>query len=596
MINSANAYPVSQLFDIDSKVVYFVPLYQREYSWRKSHWESFFDDLMENNSGYFLGSIICVNKSEDTLADQWLELVDGQQRFTTLTLLYAAIYNALSELKTGLADELNAELLNLKRRLVLKSQPGQVRLVPQIQNDNKKDYFAVLSKNGILENHSMPPYAGNRRVFRSYYYFQERINTLTEGRNNKLEIVMDVLEKVNQACLVKIEVGSHADAYTLFESLNNRGMPLTAVDLIKNKLLARLDVADPGQIDSYFKRWSDFLGKLSDNYTVQDRFFRQYYNAFREELKTIVQVPVATRSNLIQIYEKLIDHNAKDCLTKLCDAGSVYSQIISNNQNGVANSLQIAFKNLERIQGAPSYLLLLYLLMRKNSLGLTDVELTSIVNLLVKFFVRRNLTDKPATRDLIRLFMTVVENISVLQAEEIPLSIERQLVKVSASDDQFRSELEGPIYDENVGATRFILCSLEEQAMTEETNVDLWKRTKNNKYSWTIEHIFPQGKNIPKCWVDMIAAGDEDKAKEVQQSHVHKLGNLTITVFNSSLGNMSFQEKRDLRDTEKRAIGYNNGLKLNKELAVLDKWSIEQIDDRTNELVSKAMSLFQLKS
>ena len=373
-------------------------------------------------------------------------------------------------------------------------------------------------------------------------------------------------------------------------------MPLTAVDLIKNKLLARLDVVDPGQIDNYFKRWSDFLGKLSDNYTVQDRFFRQYYNAFREELKTIVQVPVATRSNLIQIYEKLIDHNAKDCLDKLCNAGSVYSQIISNNQNGAANSLQIAFKNLERIQGAPSYLLLLYLLMRKNSLGLTDVELTSIVNLLVKFFVRRNLTDKPATRDLIPLFMTVVENISVLQAEEILLSIERQLVKVSASDDQFQSELEGPIYDENVGATRFILCSLEEQAMTEETNVDLWKRTKNNKYSWTIEHIFPQGKNIPKCWVDMIAAGDEDKAKEVQQSHVHKLGNLTITVFNSSLGNMSFQEKRDHKDTEKRAIGYKNGLKLNKDLAVLDKWSIEQIDDRTNELVSKVMSLFQLKS
>ena len=63
---------------------------------------------------------------------------------------------------------------------------------------------------------------------------------------------MEFLDKVSHACLVKIEVASHADAYTLFESLNNRGMPLTAIDLIKNKLLARLESIEPGKVDHYF--------------------------------------------------------------------------------------------------------------------------------------------------------------------------------------------------------------------------------------------------------------------------------------------------------------------------------------------------------
>jgi len=80
MIKSATHYPVSQLFDIESKVIYAIPRYQREYSWGKYEWEELFDDILENDEGYFLGSIICINQSTDSLSDQRLELIDGQQR------------------------------------------------------------------------------------------------------------------------------------------------------------------------------------------------------------------------------------------------------------------------------------------------------------------------------------------------------------------------------------------------------------------------------------------------------------------------------------------------------------------------------------
>jgi hypothetical protein len=594
MIKSVNNYPVSQLFDIEAGVVYAIPRYQREYTWGKNQWENLFDDVLENDPGYFLGSIICINQSTDALSVQKLELVDGQQRLTTLSLLFASVYHALKSHETDLDDEQRVELINLKRKLVLKKGDDQIRLIPQIQNNNNSDYRAVLAEIGVISECDVPAFAGNRKIFRAYRYFQDRIDEMANSRSNRLGAIMEFLDKVNHACLVKIEVASHADAYTLFESLNNRGMPLTAIDLIKNKLLARLESIEPGKVDHYFGHWNRLLGYLGDDYAIQERFFRQYYNAFKDQIKAVHQVPVATRSNLIQIYEKLINHDAKDCLQKISAAGRLYSLILSRNQDDALNGLEKPIKDLERIQGAPSYLLMLYLLVRKDELDLTNAHLTSIIELLVRFFVRRNLTDTPPTRDLTRLFMTVIDKISGLRTDAIPQSIEQQLVAVSATDEAFQRKLEGPIYEENSGVTRFILCALAEQAMTKENRVDLW-RFENKQFVWTIEHIFPQGENIPQSWITMIADGDEIKAKEIQQTHVHKLGNLTISGFNSALGNKSFEDKRDRVDRQGRAVGYKNGLKLNEDLAAAAGWSVDQIDSRTDKLVQQVTQLFKLK-
>ena len=594
MIKSVNNYPVSQLFDIAANLVYMIPRYQREYNWGKNQWESLFDDVLENDPGYFLGSIICINQSTDVLSVQELEVVDGQQRLTTLSLLFASVYHALKVQEFDLDDDQRFELINLKRKLVLKKDDEQIRLSPQIQNNNHNDYRAVLAETGIISEFDVPAYAGNRKIFRAFRYFQKRINEMTDSLDNRLGTIMEFLDKVSRACMVKIEVTSHADAYTLFESLNNRGMPLTAIDLIKNKLLAQLESVESGKLDHYFGKWNRLLGYLEDDYAVQERFFRQYYNAFKDELKTVYQVPMATRSNLIQIYEKLINHDAKDFLRKISNAGRYYSFILSYNLNDSPKGLQKPLKDLECIQGAPSYLLMLYLLVRKNELQLDNDHLSSTAALLVRFFVRRNLTDTPPTRDLTRLFMAIIEKISGLSGAAIPKAIQNQLIAVSASDDTFQHKLEGSIYEENSSVTRFILCALAEQAMTKETWVDLWS-LENNRFVWTIEHIFPQGGNIPQSWVAMIANGDERKAKEVQQTHVHKLGNLTISGFNRTLGNKSFEEKRDRTDRQDRAVGYKNGLKLNEDLAVAQSWSVAQIDDRTEKLVQQVAKLFKLQ-
>ena len=592
MIEDARNKPISQLFDVDSNVVYLVPKYQREFTWVKSQWEALFDDIIDNNPGYFLGSFICIKLPGDTLTPQ-LEVVDGQQRLLTLSILFAAIYQLLKFNEHDLNDDQRIDLANLRRKLVLKRDNRQIRVIPQIQNNNQNDYRAALGKAGVIEPFDAPAYAGNRKIFRAYRFFQDRLANIMSG-NNDVDEIMAILEKVNQACLVKIEVATYANAYILFESLNNRGVPLTAIDLIKNKLLARLESNEPGGIDYYFEDWNRLLSYLGDDYSAQERFFRQYYNAFREDLKHVFQVPVATRSNLIQIYDKLIDQDAKDCLTKLITAGKTYSLFISWNHEERLEEYHKPLKDLDRIQGAPSYLLLLFLFNYQHNLDLGKKHLVEIITFLALFFVRRNLTDTPPTRDLTRLFMEIVRKTSGLRGEKIVREIKEHLISVSASDDVFRSKLEGPIYEENSWVTRFILCSIAEHSMTKESWVDLWRLDKKH-YVWTIEHIFPQGQNIPQSWIDSIAQGDVQKAKEYQQTHVHKLGNLTISAYNPTLGNKSFIEKRDRKDKQGRPLGYNNGLKLNEDLATKDTWSIQMIDSRTTKLVERAISLFQLK-
>ena len=603
MIKSVNNYPVSQLFDIEAGVVYAIPCYQREYTWSKAQWESLFDDVEENDPGYFLGSIICINQTTDTLAVQRLEVVDGQQRLTTLSLLFAALYQSLKLHEKDLDDDQRVELINLKRKLVLKKGDDQLRVIPQIQNNNQNDYRAVLSDVGVISPFDTPAYAGNRKIFRAFRYFQARIEEMVDGENDRLASIMAFLDKVSQACLVKIEVASHADAYTLFESLNNRGMPLTAIDLIKNKLLARLETTEPGKVDHYFDVWNKLLGYLGDDSSVQERFFRHYYNAFKEPLNVPFRKdedkkkdplgPVATRSNLIQIYEKLINQDAKHHLQAIRSAGQLYALMLARNTDEAWTPLDKPLRDLDRIQGAPSYLLMLYLLVRREALGIDVAQLEDIARLLVCFFVRRNLTDTPPTRDLTRLFMATIDKVAELSGDAVVTTIRDELLAVSASDETFRSKLEGAIYEENAGVTRFVLCALAEQSMTKETWVDLWKY-EGKLFVLTIEHIFLQGDNIPASWVTMISDGDEKKAKAIQETHVHKLGNLTVSGFNSALGNKSFKDKRDRTDSKGREVGYKNRLKLNAELATAEAWSVEQIEARTTTQVDQVMGLFAM--
>lgn len=406
--------------------------------------------------------------------------------------------------------------------------------------------------------------------------------------------------------LVKIEVSTASDAYILFESLNNRGTPLTAIDLIKNLIMARAEKSGL-TTDGCFSRWQSLLGYLTDDYATQERFFRQYYNAFKNRLNEPFRKAddkkkdplgyIATKSNLLNIYERIINRDLKGFLDDILICGEIYSHFIL--MTGTTKDSTKALKDLAHIQAASSYMLLMYLLHEKESLQLDSNTLVKITDLLTIYFVRRNTTDYPGTRDLIRIFMEIIANIEAyetIKGEKVYDYIMEYLGNPdrSADDALFEKKLRGDIYKDNSGMARFLLCALTEKHMTSEKWTDLWKRNDHNVYIWSIEHIFPEGENIPQDWIDMIAGGDKEKASQYLNDYAHKLGNLTVTGYNSALSNFSFEKKRDRMDKKKENyIGYKNGLEINKELANKNSWTIEDIKQRTDCMVNELVTMYK---
>lgn len=613
MIKTVDQTTVADIFSINSDRVYRIPKYQREYTWGINDWDALFNDVTENDCGYFLGSYICVNSG--SLNGTVLEVIDGQQRFSTLSLLLTALYEKLSALESQMELEDKTDLSNLRSELANKKQilaaAGRKydytqRLILQKQNMNDEDFSYILSEKGVISaKKSRPLNFGNRRIAKAYRHFikliEDEVEEIKSENSNADDIsaLFSIKSKFEQAVLVGIEVDTNKDAYMLFESLNHRGVPLSALDLIKNTLIAQ--AATEAEADNSYELWKQILSNVGqDDYAVQERFFRQYYNAFREELNAPYKGPdkkyylgyLATRTTLLDIYEKMIKSDYVTLLDDLLAKSQKYSLIVNNSDEEYAYTP--ALQDLERISGAPSYILMLYIMSNQAELGLTDDHLNSIIKTLITFFVRRNVTDVPNTRKLTQLFIDVIAEAKLLQGDDIVNVIHDRLQAVAASDELFEEKLRGSIYDENPEATRFILCSIEARHQTKEIYSDLWARDNSKKYIWTIEHIFPEGENIPDSWVDMIAGGDKMLAKQYRSDYVHTLGNLTITGYNQNLSNMAFEQKRDRKSKDKtKDVGYRNGLYLNQDVVNEDTWTIKKITERTDALVKTLLEMYK---
>jgi hypothetical protein len=592
VIRSAQSRTVHELLNIEQNVVYKVPRYQREYSWQKSQWDELFDDLIESESaqGHFLGTIICVNQSVDTTDASVLELIDGQQRMTTLSLLLAALLKVLTEHEPELDDDDRADYINLRRHLCYSKKPPRPRLIPQHQNRNNDDYLNVLADAGTGVKAPEVPNLGNRRIMKAYRHFQSRIATYVESiGEDSVGTILDLVAKVRRAIIVKIEVGSASDAYVLFESLNNRGMPLTPIDLIKNTLLASSDIGEDDGIDAVFETWTVLLEDLGDSYNVQERFFRQFYSAFASELPAVPGVSAVTRSNLIRVYESLIKHDRDDLVKRLAAAGLLYRRIIGNTQDDT--DLDRELMRLVRAQGTTAHIVLLYLFTYRERHALDDAALTEITALLTNFMVRRHLTGTPATHRLARLFTSLTGEVGSLSGKQIIEQIRSRLIVESASDEQFRERLLGAIYEDSPDVARFILSALAEHGMTAELWTDLWD-VKSNKYVWTMEHVFPQGNNVPAAWTEMV--GGPEQVATIRNDLLHSLGNLTLTAYNSSLSNRKFEDKRDHANEKGMHTGFRNGLALNVDLAGVETWTAGQMRERRQRLAEQAFQLFRL--
>jgi hypothetical protein len=597
-----------------------------------------------------MGSIICVDVSSGSPGEpRVFELIDGQQRLTTLSCLLITVWAKLNAVYTDATAEDSEsdldedDLIDLKaimddmRRKVVRERRYQkdealpalplsyavaneffvgrktrtdyfCRLLPSTQDANREDFLYALAYYEVLPHLEVqqPRNWGNRRLAKCLRYLADELP-------EDIASLKLLAQRINALVFIHIKVHSQSDAFRLFEAINNRGVPLSALDIIKNAMLASLERQSAGSIDEAFETWSAMTEQLGSDTTLHESYLRHFYNAFQVEPgRRVAHANRATKSTLIRIFEQLIKSDAQRLLDDLAVRAAFYSAITRPEEADLTDTRRSKLLNLARVEAKPSYQFLLYLLDREASGKCTAGDVNKIIDLLSRYFVRRNLTGVPGTNRLDAIFIDLVARCeSALAGRNAILTYDlvREAILNAprgdgpASDEQMEDALKDHLYWYNPGMARYLLCHFVESRATKEQHIDLWRRDDKGRFVWTIEHVLPQGTPLKKPWVDMLADGDAEEAFKIQDDHRHLLGNLTLSAYNSNLSDAALlnKQKRTMVTVagEKACIGYQNGMLLNEleykldkksfNLATTDTWDEHHILAR-GDVLTKAMT------
>ncbi|MCH4458074.1 DUF262 domain-containing protein [Staphylococcus haemolyticus] len=558
-----------QLLQPDSDVDYSVPVYQRNYSWKEEQIDILFNDIKVEEKGYYVGNLLINNTDDEN------NIIDGQQRLTTLSLFLLALHERLQDFKqVEKSDDVEEEYVYAKstlKKFLLNDNEPRLHLL-----DNDKKVWENLVK--VLKD-GQPGGWKRYTLFKRYEFIKKELT----GKLSDLDETLAFYNKIINIELLQISVPDLSDAYQVFASLNSKGLPLTPLDLLKNIFISR-----GGEVE----KWSELKSLFEKEDEVNETKLRQFILNNYDGLENYSTSQSLTKGRIVKEYEKIFKNQGAQYIDKLIYRAQIYNEI-SNNDTEYSFNLS----GLAKLDATTSYPLLLNLYTNKESYELNDNHLEKIINILIKLFVRRNIALVPKASNLRNDLLTLKNHIykNQLKGEEIVNYIENHINKLKPNDDLIKQSLKDGIYDKNKKTTRFILISLERKLgkyFNKARKDTLDDFTNNGSLIWSIEHILPQGPNLLDEWKDMISPDDREKANEIQDEYVHLLGNLTLTPYNSELGNRTFKEKIDFKDKDtevglKLELGLNNSIDVKK-----DSWNIDDINKRNEVLIQDVLKLF----
>jgi uncharacterized protein with ParB-like and HNH nuclease domain len=607
----ANHRTINEIFNVANKTtVYKIPPYQREYVWDKKNWDFFINDIqgseIVNGESHFLGSIITIKNSD------FIDVIDGQQRLTTISIVLIALRVASEGRVNEELKYVFEELRTFTTNQVCIKEKNISKLIPSLQKNDKEQYNAILFENKILStNQKYYKIDKNSKIVLAFEYFIEKFKLFSD------EELCSFYAKLNTTILIEISVSDYNSANRLFETLNNRGQELTAMDLIKNIIFSKLDVQ---YIESSIDIWNKLVFYVNDA-KKQERFLRHFYNAFSyKKAINVLNKKKLTNSSIIDAFEKILKKNkSKDILNDIFEKSKIYGAF-----DGVFDIKDLKLKNakpseleevkdnlfeLKKIGTAPVYSYLLFLFDNNINNGkITVSEIIEAIKIIKKYFIRRSLTGIPSTNTLDDLFINLItktleylaDNDSAYELEEI-IRYVLQNAKKYATDEQVKKELEGKIYKEHRDLVKILLIMYENNKVAEkEKTKDLWTNITNDKDKlveyWTIEHILPQKIKETTDWLKMLSK-DNTEAKQLHETYLDTFGNLTLTAYNSKLSNRSFKDKKNLTDSDGNIVGYLSGrnLKLNDDIKDKSQWTSHEIETRTKKIVETLMVLLEIE-
>ncbi|WQZ69574.1 DUF262 and DUF1524 domain-containing protein [Helicobacter pylori] len=534
-----------KFFEENQNNQFVIPIYQRLYSWGKEQCKQLWDDIIkiggnDKANGHFIGSILYA-RVDDTHSSPLL-IIDGQQRLTTITLLFIALRNHLSdEVK---CKEMESYLINSdekgdKKFKLFLSEPDRDTLLSLIDENRRK------------------PSEPSLKIMENFKLFEEWIRKNT----NKLETIFKGLEKL---MIVWIALKKEKDdPQLIFESMNSKGIELTQTDLIRNYIVMETEVEK--QEDFYNQYWRAMEEDFKQNETLFNQFVLHY-----------LTIKIGKIPNEKRVYEAFKDYRQKegigieDLLKDLKKYCGYFCQIAFKKE--ADKDLNKALSFLVDLEMDVVYPLLLELYNDYSDGVLSKQDFIPIIYLTESYICRRTVCGfgLNGLNKIFAFFTKKINKDQYLESIKVHfLSLEKTTGKFP-KDSEFRDScITIDFY--KLQKIKYFLERLE--------NFDTKEPVNTQKCN--IEHIMPQ--TLTPEWQKDLGENFE----AIHEKYLHTIGNLTLTGYNSEYSNKPFKEKRDMEKGFKQS-----SLKLNQSLKDLEPFGEKEIEKRANDLADWALKIW----
>ena len=575
--------------------VFDIPVYQRGYAWERKNLEDLWEDLyyLDSSKKHYFGTVLLKDSGKiarTALATlKRFDLIDGQQRLTTVLILLREIISQLKEIST---NELRGDVDALERSYL--KDGGHYKLNP-LGDDGDFFHHVVIDGNDFLT--SATATHSQRRLTEASAFFRERLITEKEQQPSEYQnFLVQFKRKIDELQLIQYQVNSAADAIRIFETVNDRGRPLSNLEKTKSFLMhtSYLGISDDDavagrlkQLNGHFSRiyrhFEDVSGtkhmerlRLDEN-DVHRYHFINYISPGDTSSRPTDSLKDRIRDKLREDPEECVEYAltyAKD-LEKAFLAVKRITEAYKEDEEG--RTLSKIFM-LERMGNIFPLLIASWL-----RFGDDGTRLEEILTLLEAFVVRVYLVGGYRSHTGASTLNGIAHRVHRKRLDYDGLIGElKGMNRYYQDDGDFKRSLGwGDFYDRLGSRTIRYLLSEYEIHLRTKVDVPLAVSTQENILSsdYEVEHIWAQN---PSCEM-----GTEEKSEH--QQNVHRLGNLTIASqsWNKSMGNKIFQEKQwqpgDMPSYS------NSNLLVQKDLAKLPTWDVGAINDREADIVEFAL-------
>ncbi len=546
---NVNVKKMSLLGLISSKTSFQVPRYQRGYAWEDENFSEFWSDLkksFERKVEHFFGVVIFYQK-DGFKNRRVVEVIDGQQRLSTTFILLRCILEKLDNI--GAPDAkinalYNKFFLPKKGSTDFKITLGEIDRVFFLKSILRSPKSSFPKEEVVIDSH--------KRIAAADKFFTQKINEYLQGRKDKTKALYDLLKDLEKFLVVVVlEVPSDDEAFTIFETINSRGVELSVSDLLKNYIFSILDknTESSRPFNDVRNKWEKMEEQLQKKGVELSQFIRHYwlskYNKVVEkELYRAIKKKFSGRSKGVLRFADSLFREQEAYLNCL-DAveGKKISKVGAR-----------ALKDINDLKLKQCYPLLLSLMAKNYPRKSTDMILRKIVSL----NVRRGLMGINPNK-LETLFADTALEVRRKRPQDSLARFNKNIGENWVKDNDLKSSL----IDKQISPqlARFVLRQLE-------SSKHQYKEDKVPKKQ-TLEHILPQNPKLKEWGID----------QETLDAYVGRLGNITL------VGREINSEMRNSRFSIKRKALKNTQYAISQEIRRKNKnWGTRQIDRRTKAI------------